>query len=721
MTDSTQKPTTRTDSDVVSSRVINLCVSVLICILLSPPWILAQGTGTTEPSSPSGPVEVDISGSETEDAVQPSGMEPEDAIDPSGAEGEDPEFFTNFTEEPYELSPGSGEMIFGPGIEPSAGETEPDVETNFTLPGIELPDFGEIFDLSPSETEPSIFSRRPLDEYYEEVVGLAPLPNISILGPLPDLVEEGVEFTDFAADWIYHQKSVGMTELRGHVMIIYDTTIISCDEAVLDEKNQIYHFFGEGRTFVDDADFTLECDELEIHDADEEKMIYILGASTMVVYADDDLEEPGEDSGRRARLEYALTRQDTTITFTDAEYDYENDIFDAHGGVRFEQSDKYAEGDEFHGEGETDYILFTGDCEFQQEDGLWLYEHRVIEYEEDPPDKSDRLVRALMSVPTKVTSDEAEGEADNGWLQLRSFGGNVVYFHQDDKHSECETFSLWYSGDEDEEEDPEEEGPRNLLEEEEPEEPEEPEERIIPPGFGSLRLASDVPDDYIPWEDFIEPIAEDVTDAELEVESETEEPDEQDFEFEFPEGETTEPSGLIGSLAELGSRRMDVTAPSTDEEGEEAEPINEIIMDGNVFFRQENGDWLFEYDVIREEEETEEDIEQYRKWANASCDYLHVWMDDDNVEATGTIFGEQDNQNLACDFLRYIGELDMLYLRGNLNMHREDKHQLMSEEGFIFFSTNVFEAMGSVQTTVTVDVEERRSESQEGSEEEESE
>jgi len=35
------------------------------------------------------------------------------------------------------------------------------------------------------------------------------------------------------------------------------------------EKNEIYRFFGEGRVFVDDADFTLECDELEVHDAEE--------------------------------------------------------------------------------------------------------------------------------------------------------------------------------------------------------------------------------------------------------------------------------------------------------------------------------------------------------------------------------------------------------------------------------------------------------------------
>jgi hypothetical protein len=38
----------------------------------------------------------------------------------------------------------------------------------------------------------------------------------------------------------------------------------------------------------------------------------------------------------------------------------------------------------------------------------------------------------------------------------------------------------------------------------------------------------------------------------------------------------------------------------------------------------------------------------------------------------------------------------------------------MSQEGFIFFSTKVFEALGSVQTTVMVDVEERRSQAQEG-------
>ncbi len=793
------------NTDIASGKVITLVITVVFLLMLVPSLLHAQnealriqdengGFGLAGESDES----TDMSGAEEEDSVQPSGMDDEPVI------------HEPVTDEGFQTSPGQQEDIIrlmtdqppdlqtppGEGFDLSGMEEEPAVESEddgdlFMLPEIEVPDFAELYDLSPAQTERMIFQRRPRATYYDEVVAGAPSPDIRMLGPLPEAREEGVEFTDFAADWIYHQKSVGMTELRGHVMIIYDTTIITCDEATLDEQNEIHRFFGEGRVFVDDADFTLECDELEIHDAEGVKMIYIYGQSTMVVYADEDAEVPGPDSRRRDRLMYALKQQDTTITFTNAEYDYENDIFDAHGGVRFEQTDKYAEGDEFHGEDETEYMHFTGNCEFYQDDGMWLYDHHVIEDEEDPPSRSDRLVRALMAVPTTVTCDEAEGEGAIGWMEMKSYDGDVVYFYQDDKHAECETFTLWYSRESDDEE-AVEEGPTDLLDDSADEEVEE-EEYIRPPGFGTPRLADEFPADYHPWvvgaEQFpmadqglivaARPVA-DVPDrppAEGEGTGEL-------TEGELPEGELPEgvgeeyfgPDRLDGGSGE----DMDVMDPSESSDGEGldlgmapmagapsnipggqlpeftpsdpsevTEPVadiseltedmlaliqggrppeeagdegrNEVIMVGNVFVRQENGDWLFDQDVIREEEETEEDIEQYRKWANGSCDYLHVWTSDEIVEATGNVFGEQDNQDVTCTFLKYMATLEMIYMLGPLTVHREDKHQLMSNEAFLFLSTNVFEALGQVQTTVMVDVEERSGEAAPEGQDEESE
>ena len=711
--------------DIATGRVIALVLAaVAVVFALGSGWLYAQ-EGGTQPTDATDEEALDVSGSEPEEAVQQSGMEGEIEID-----------FTGTGEEAYDLSPSEGEggLIEGQAEEApltpiesfdlSPSEGEPGVaagEDQFRLPEIEIPDFAELYDLSPAQTERAIFTSRPRDPYYEELISGAPAPDITLLGPLPEAREEGIEFTDVSADWIWHQKSAGLTELRGHVMVIYDTTIITSDEATLDESKEIYRFFGEGRVFVDDADFTLECDELEIHDADDEKMIYIYGQSTLVVYADEDAVEPGEDSTRRERVEYALKQQDTTITFTNGEYDYENDIFDAHGGVRFEQSDKYGQGDEFHGENETEYMLFTGNCEFWQQDGRWLYEHRIVEDQEDPPSKGDRLTRALLSVPTTVTCDEAEAKGDDGWLELRASGGNVVYFRQDDKHAECETFSLWYTDTEAEEEEPVEEGARDLLAEpvvEEVPEEEKEEEPTIPPGFGALIPASVFPPDWRPWQVSGQLPLTGGTETpvtSVEERSETQNPvdaDQQDA--DLPPGETGEELTPIGSVSELTGEAEEMVT------GESPEAIegrrDEIIMQGNVLFRQENGDWLFDYDVVREEEEDEESVEQYRKWANGSCDYLHVWTRDGNIEATGTVFGEQENQDLACDFLRYLKRLDMLYLQGNLVVHREGKHQLESEEGFVFFSTKVFEALGSVRTTVMVDVEERRGGGQEGEE-----
>jgi hypothetical protein len=732
--------------DIALRKLIWLCVAVAMFVVFVPGLINAQDTGDGNSTSP----ELSLS--------DQSGYEPEEAVQPSGQEGE------AFPEFP---------MTGGEAFDQSPSETEPEVEEEeeeFRLPEIEVPDFAELYDLSPAQTERPIFANRPYDEYYYEVVSRAPAPDITMLGPLPTVSEEGVEFTDVAADWIWNQKSIAVTELRGHVMVIYDTTIISCDEATLDEGNEIYKFFGEGRVFVDDADFTLECDELEIHDAEEEKTIYIRGQSTMVMYADEDAVEPAEDAGRREKIEYALKQQDTTITFTDAEYDYENDIFDAHGGVRFEQSDKYAEGGEFHGENETQYMHFIGDCEFWQEDGEWLYQYRILEDREEPPSQGDRLTRALMAVPTTITCDEAEMKGDDGWIQMLGLGGNVVYFHQDDKHAECEAFTMWYTEEEEEEEAeeaPEEaqEGPRDLISEPEEQPAQEDEEEVynIPPGFGAMFLAQDFPPDWLPWEHpRVSPVPETTQPVEtpppvstqpreqVEPPSQLEMlmdiarvylPDDVDFENstvseiinqlppevredlpDIPDDVLNTPvhellgEEEVGRIAELTELQEQIV--TGEPSGESEEPQNEILMQGNVFIRQENGDWLFDYDVVREEDESEETVEQYRKWANASCDNLRVWTEEGNVEATGSVFGEQDNQDLACDFLRFINRLDMLYMRGNLVVHREGKHQLMSNEGFVFLSTNVFEALGSVQTTVMVDVEEQRRQAEEGEGEE---
>jgi hypothetical protein len=131
-------------------------------------------------------------------------------------------------------------------------------------------------------------------------------------------------------------------------------------------------------------------------------------------------------------------------------------------------------------------------------------------------------------------------------------------------------------------------------------------------------------------------------------------------------------------------------------------------MEGDVFFRQENGDWLFDYDVVREKDEDPDAVKQYRKWANASADLVHVWMDDNKGEAMGSVKGEQDNQDGSADYVRYLGDIEMAYIRGNIIIHREGKHTLTSGEGFLFFSTKIFEALGNVETSVMVDIEKER-------------
>ncbi|MCX6644981.1 MAG: hypothetical protein NTY09_01270, partial [bacterium] len=639
--------------DAALVRFVKLIGAVLIGLMFLPSFLNAQDGAVPGSEGSGGSIgQADLSGAEVEGAVQPSGGGSE-AVDLSG--GDESELFT--------------------------------------LPDINDISGGEVAEseISGGEGERTIFNARPSDPFYDEVVSTASNPDILQLGPLPQIMEEGVEFTDVAGDWIYYQKSAGLTEIRGHCMVIYDTTIISSDEAVLDEKNEIYRFFGEGRVFVDDSDFTLECDEMEIHDAEGEKIIYIKGQSTLVVYADTDAEQPAEDAPRRDKIKYALKQQDTIITFTDAEYDYENDIFDAHNGVKFEQSDKYAQGTEFHGENETEYAHFTGNCEFWQQDGLWLYEYGIMKDKEDPPSRGDKITRALLSVPTTVTCDEMETNTKIGWLQMRSEGENVVYFKQDDKHAECDYFTLFFTNDEEENKEEEAtttEVPRNLLEEPvvPPEEPEENLDWVQPPGYGSLRLASEFPAGYVPWgqgsaetaEEAVLPIISDIGIAQwaqpcVREEAATESPPEDSptsgvdtelYGMSEEAGANAEDylSGLTGTNSDLlnGGTSGDQgtggplinnpsnpQTPSIPDEAPPAETVNEstaqpehdsmgflmqrddaeielvtegipedyaggrdeIFMHGNVFIRQENGNWLFDYDIVNEEDETEENIE----------------------------------------------------------------------------------------------------------------
>lgn len=748
-----QQPDKPDLSDITFQRVVVLCLAVLFALTASPLIIQAQDNSNAPRNLLDDTYDRSIDEGES---VSESARDMSEDVQLSGMQSEISEDFGDLNLE-SELSVGETE------ITPGELVSEPE-ESN--LPGME-----EAFETSPAEPE-RLLRLRPKDEFYEKVVREARPPDITKLGPLPEMKEEGVEFTDVAADWIYYQKSTGMTELKGHVMVVYDTTIISSDEALLNEKDKVYRFFGEGRVFVDDSDFTLECDELEIHDADDQKMIYIKGPSTLVIFADKDMEQPGKDSTRRERLNYALRQQDTTITFTNAEYNYDKDIFDAHGGVRFEQSDKYAKGDEFHGENETEYVLFKGNCEFWQKDGEWLYKYKIVEDKETPPRRADKIQRALLSVPTTITCDEFEGSSKEGWLQLRSTGGNVVYFKQDDKHAECETFSLWFKEEEPKPEESKEEDKSGEIPEQKENQKSKPE---IPPGYGSLPLVTDFPPGYLPYDINLAKPAEEMQkstykeDVGLNVTSDTleqkdskpaeptreetalpiqppEDPyafkdraeylmewlhgfgpekefpastggnetevvkktdgQEQKFKFDFPKGETDEPKGLVGSLGDLGESLSIVTS---EEAVQESTPRgNEILMEGNVFFRQENGNWLFQYDIVREEEESKEAIKQYRKWANAWADKVHIWMDDDLGEATGNVKGEQDNQDLTADFARYVGKFDMLYLKGNVVVHREGKHQLTCNEGFVFFSTKIFEALGNVEAKVTVDAEKRK-------------
>ncbi|MFH1676360.1 MAG: hypothetical protein ABIC40_04970, partial [bacterium] len=221
--DSTDYSVSNFTESVTLPKVAALVVLIVLFLSLVPVLIRAEESGSAGTGTDATSDETDLSGSEGENAVELSGGETEN----SG-------LLQNLVDQPLPGTDTPESDLSGYEGEPeiSAGETESGVtREEYEIPEAMGKDYAEFYDISPSETERNIFKIRPWDPFYEKVISEAPAPDIKMLGPLPEVIEEGVNFTDVAADWIYSRKSAGLTDLRGHVMIVYETTIISCDEA----------------------------------------------------------------------------------------------------------------------------------------------------------------------------------------------------------------------------------------------------------------------------------------------------------------------------------------------------------------------------------------------------------------------------------------------------------------------------------------------------------
>ncbi len=138
---------------------------------------------------------------------------------------------------------------------------------------------------------------------------------------------------------------------------------------------------------------------------------------------------------------------------------------------------------------------------------------------------------------------------------------------------------------------------------------------------------------------------------------------------------------------------------------DDSEDVHLLTLDEDVWLHQENGDWLFEAELIGEDE-SDDVKDDARKWATLTCDELVIHTDTEDAEATGSVYVKQEHQEGMSDRAFYKREYDMLHLVGNVEVQREEKNTVFAEEVFLFLTSRIFEARGNVRSTAWVDVEE---------------
>jgi lipopolysaccharide export system protein LptA len=130
-----------------------------------------------------------------------------------------------------------------------------------------------------------------------------------------------------------------------------------------------------------------------------------------------------------------------------------------------------------------------------------------------------------------------------------------------------------------------------------------------------------------------------------------------------------------------------------------------FTADGNVNAHQENGDWMVEYKIVDPKEETEDTMKDLEKPADGIADRFKMWTDTEDFEAEGNIRVWQEHQEAKMDYAKYLKAMDRLGVSGNVEVHREDKHNLFSNEGILWLTTKVYEAFGDVKSDAMLDVE----------------
>jgi len=141
---------------------------------------------------------------------------------------------------------------------------------------------------------------------------------------------------------------------------------------------------------------------------------------------------------------------------------------------------------------------------------------------------------------------------------------------------------------------------------------------------------------------------------------------------------------------------------------DDSDEIKLLTLEDDVWLHQINGEWLIAGEIV-DKDESDKVKEDVRKPATLTCKKLVVHTDTEDAEATGGVNMEQEHQKGKADVAYYVRQFDMIKLKGNVEVQREEKNTIFADEAILFMTTRVFEAYGNVRSTAFIDVEEERS------------
>lgn len=131
-----------------------------------------------------------------------------------------------------------------------------------------------------------------------------------------------------------------------------------------------------------------------------------------------------------------------------------------------------------------------------------------------------------------------------------------------------------------------------------------------------------------------------------------------------------------------------------------------FLAEGAVYGQQSDGEWLFKYEVI-EEDESEKVKADARRAAQGWADKVSFRLDTEDLFAEGNVRIRQPHQWGQAEAIEYRKGSERLTFNGDVRVRRRDKQTLLADEAVLALNTDVLIAWGHVETMLIVDTDDQ--------------